>query len=321
MKSFESSNAKPHWLTPRRAVLAATLGSSLALGFASNRIASPLRSAWRDTLRPGLEILDATIVWTDDFRARFRTGDDANFAQAQRQIAELNDRLRRTELQLELDESHRAAEMAAPEKSLLTAQTISARVLGIQAQSFLDARQMLDAGRSRGVTARSLVIADLDPATDRPVVDQGRDTSIRADHLVLTGSRVWGNIAEVGQHTSTVIRVTDSGFRDLVRLATPRGGKLQFLARGVLVGKGESLCKIEVVETSAPVTVGDLVLTADDGVLDAPLLYGRIARLERKSGAAHWEIWMEPAVSATDPPARVAVLRLDLNPARFASGQ
>jgi cell shape-determining protein MreC len=326
MKSFEPSSTKPNWLTPRRAVLAATLGSALALGFASSRIASPLRSAWRDTLRPGLEILDATIFWAADLRARLHSGEDAGLAQSQRQIAELNDRLRRAELQLQLAQSDRVADAASvgigskPTSPLLTAQTVSARVLGQQAQSFLDTRAMLDAGRSRGVTARSLVIDDLPTTTEKAVVDQGQDASIRADHLVLTGSRVWGKIAEVGQHTSSVIRVTDSGFRDLVQLASSRDGKLQFLARGVLVGKGEPLCQIELVETGAAVTVGDLVFTADDGVLDAPLLYGRVARLERKPGAAHWEIWMEPAVSATAPPARVAVLRLDLNPARLASG-
>jgi cell shape-determining protein MreC len=326
MKSFEPSSTKPHWLTPRRAVLAAVLGSALALSFASNRVALSLRSAWRDSLRPGLEILDATITWADDFRARFHSGDDASLAQAQRQIAELNERLRRAELQLQLAQSDRVADAASvgvgskPTSPLLTVQTVSARVLGKQAQSFLDARAMLDAGRSRGVTARSLVIDDLPTAADRPVVDQGRDASIRADHLVLTGSRVWGKIADVGQHISSIIRLTDTGFRDLVQLASLRDGKLRFLARGVLVGKGEPLCQIELVETGAAVTVGDLVFTADDGVLDAPLLYGRVARLERKPGAAHWEIWMEPAVSATAPPARVAVLRLDLNPARLASG-
>lgn len=326
MKSFEPSGTKPNWLTPRRAVLAATLGSALAFGFASSRIASPLRSAWRDTLRPGLQILDATIVWADDLRARFYSGEDAGLAQAQRQIAELNDRLRRAELQLQLAQSERVADAASvgvgskSTSPLLTAQTISARVLGKQAQSFLEARVMLDAGRSHGVTARSLVIDDLPTGADRPVVDQGQDASIRADHLVLTGSRVWGKIAEVGQHTSSVIRVPDSGFRDLVQLASRHDGKLRFLARGVLVGKGEPLCKIELVETGAAVTAGDLVFTADDGVLDAPLLYGRVARLERKPGAAHWEIWMEPAVPAASPPAHVAVLKLGLNPARLASG-
>ena len=318
MKSFESPSASPHWLTPRRTMLAAMLGSGLALGLASNRIAAPLRSAWRDALRPGLEILDTTIAWTDDFRNRFRTGDDASLAEARQQITELLGRLGRAELQLQLAQSDRATDLPAHENSLLAAQTISARVLGKQAQSFLDARAMLDAGRMKGVAERSLVIDDLVTATDRPVVDQGRDASLRADHLVLAGSRVWGKIAEVGQHTSTIIRVTDSGFRDLVQLVTPRDGKLRQLARGVLVGKGEPLCKVELVETGAAVTVGDLVFTADDGVLEAPLLYGRVARLERKPGAAHWDIWMEPAIPATSPPVRVAVLKLDLNPARLA---
>jgi cell shape-determining protein MreC len=321
MKSFEPPGASALWFTPRRVVLAAILGLALALGFASSRVAASLRSTWRDALRPGLEILDTTLAWVDDVCNRFRTGDNANLAQAQRQIAELLGRLHRAELQLQLAQSNREADMPDGEKSLLMAQTISARVLGKQAQSFLDARAMLDVGRSRGATARSLVIDDLPKATDRPVVDQGRDSSIRADHLVLAGSRVWGKIAEVGQHTSTVIRVTDSGFRGLVQLAASRDGKLRELARGVLVGKDEPLCKIELVETGAPVTVGDLVFTADDGVLAAPLLYGRVARLNRKPGDAHWEIWMEPAMPANASPGRVAVLRLDLNPDRLASGQ
>jgi len=319
MKSFESPIAKSHWLSPRRAVLLAILGAALSLGLVSNRIAAPLRGAWRDALRPGLEILDTTMTCTDDLRNRFRTGEETNLVQARRQIDELDDRLRRAELQLQLAQADRAADgMTARETPLVTAKTISARVLGKQAQLFLDSRQLLDVGRTRGVTVRSLVIDDFPPAGDKPFVDQGRDSSIRADRLVLVGSRVWGKIAEVGQHTSTVIRATDVGFRDLVQLATQRDGKLRQLARGVLVGKGGALCKIELVETAASVTVGDLVFTADDGVLDAPLLYGRIVRLERTAGGAHWDIWMEPALPAGSPPARVAVLSLDLNPDRFA---
>src|SRR5262249_6395060 len=149
-----------------------------------------------------------------------------------------NDRLRRAELQLQLAQSDRAADStAARETALVTAKTISARVLGKQAQSFLDSRQMLDIGRAHGITARCLVIDDLPAAADKPLVDQGRDLLVRADRLVLAGSRVWGKIAEVGEHTSTVIRVTDAGFRDLVQLAAPHDGKLRQLARGVLVGK------------------------------------------------------------------------------------
>src|SRR5262245_7888334 len=156
MKSFEPPGASA-WLTPRRVVLAATFGLALALGLASSRLAAPLRSTWRDALRPALEIVDTTLAWVEDCRNRFRVGDDANLVQAQRQIAELNDCLRRAELQLQLAQGNRAADLPDGQKPLLMAQTISARVLGKQAQSFLDAQQMLDVGRSRGATARSLV--------------------------------------------------------------------------------------------------------------------------------------------------------------------
>jgi hypothetical protein len=46
------------------------------------------------------------------------------------------------------------------------------------------------------------------------------------------------------------------------------------------------------------------------------MLYGRVAKLERKPGAAHWEISMEPAIATAAAPSRVAVLRMELNPAR-----
>jgi hypothetical protein len=52
-------------------------------------------------------------------------------------------------------------------------------------------------------------------------------------------------------------------------------------------------------------------------VLPEPLLCGRVARVERPVGAAHWEIWMQPAMAA-DEPTRVSVLTIELSPARLA---
>jgi cell shape-determining protein MreC len=150
-------------------------------------------------------------------------------------------------------------------------------------------------------------------------LDEGHDAAVQKGRLVLAGSRVWGKVAEIGLHTSTVQRVTDVGYRDLVQLARKQDDKLRFAGRGILAGRGEALCKIEMVEAAQAVTVGDLVFTVDDGVLDAPLLYGRVARVERKPGAAQWEVWMEPAVDGKSAPARVAVLKMDLNPARLAA--
>ncbi len=79
------------------------------------------------------------------------------------------------------------------------------------------------------------------------------------------------------------------------------------------------MARVRLVEVTRPVSVGDLVYTAaEKGVLPAPLLYGRVVRLQRPIGAAHWEIWMQPALAA-DEPQQVAVLRTELNPSRLAA--
>ena len=75
------------------------------------------------------------------------------------------------------------------------------------------------------------------------------------------------------------------------------------------------------VEVTEAVSVGDLVFSAAArGILPDPLLYGRITRVERPTGAAHWEIWMEPAVAHLVPET-VAVLRAELSPLRVAESQ
>src|SRR6185295_8782285 len=142
---------------------------------------------------------------------------------------------------------------------LLVPHCISAKILGAQAQSFLRSREILDVGRSRGIAQRAFVIDELPDRSAKPLLDQGGDASISADHLVLAGNRVLGKVAEVGPHTCTVARVTDPGYRDLVQIATQRDGRLHITARGVLTGRGEPLCKIESVEASEPITLGDLV--------------------------------------------------------------
>ena len=197
--------------------------------------------------------------------------------------------------------------------SLLLPQLLPARILGQQAQAFLLTHDLLDVGRSQGAQPNSLVLDD-----STPIIDQGRDAAVQTGRLVLAGNRIWGKVAEVGPHTCTVRRITDPAYRDLVQLATPRDGRLQFSARGVLVGAGQRLCKIELVDATEPVAVGDLVFTADDGVLTSPLLYGKVCKSIAspaipigKSG------WNRPSNQIRLPP-RVAILKLELNPARVA---
>ena len=317
-----------------RFVLLAVLAAAIALGFSGSRMASSVRSAWREALRPGLQAMnsldDCIVRWHENLLA----APQRDLDEARQQVTALTEQLRERDLQLQLARSDLTTNSipsypndgtnqigpASILPPLLNCRTISARVLGQQPQSFFARQDLIDLGRSSGISAKSLVIDATSTAIDRTLLDAGSDAALKPDHLVLAGRSIFGKVAEVGQHTSTVLRLSDAGYRDVVQLATARGGRLQFTTRGVLRGTGDPRsCKIELIETSAPVNVGDQVFSVDDGVLDVPLWYGRVIKAERKPAASHWEIWMQPAIATDRPPNQVAVLQMELNPARVAA--
>ena len=202
---------------------------------------------------------------------------------------------------------------------LLTAHTVSAQVLGCQARLFLPPALVLGAGKRQAVAADALVLEgtlfnDMSPR----LLDVGASQAIAVGQLTLAGRRVWGKIVEVGPHTALARHVSDLGYRDLVQLATRSGDQLRPGPRGLLEGCGETHARIRLVETTQAVAVDDIVLAASTtGLLDAPLWYGRIVRVERRAGAPHWDLWMEPA--AARHVERVEILRGELNQARAAS--
>ena len=201
---------------------------------------------------------------------------------------------------------------------LFETRAVRARVLGHQARAYLADHHLLDVGDSSGV-APSAMVVDLPPG----LIDQGTNRSIEADQIVLSRGRVWGKIVEVGPHTSSVKTATEPGYRDLVRLADSKSRPDDRGAgpQGILEGCGEPLARIRLVEVTEPVAIGDAVFSAaDKGLLPNPMLYGHVVRLERPVGAAHWEIWMQPAVGP-DEPSEVVVLKTELNPARVARNE
>ena len=163
---------------------------------------------------------------------------------------------------------------------------------------------ILDGDPSDGVEPDAWVV-------DAPaLLDRGEDARIRPGQPVAHGRCVWGKIVEVAAHTAVVQAVTEPGYRDLVQIASG--------PQGILEGTGEPLCRIRLVEATAPVAVGDTVFTAAGrGVLPVPLVYGKIVRLQRPVAATHWDLWMQPAVAQR--PERVSVLRIELNPLRTVS--
>jgi cell shape-determining protein MreC len=214
------------------------------------------------------------------------------------ELIALRSRAAATRLDSEDDEAER----------LFAVRCVRATVLGQQARAFLGRHHLLDAGCRAGVRPDAVVIG-----ARLGLIDRGADAGLNRGQLVLSGRRVWGKIVEVGPYTSTVCTVTEPGYRDLVRVG--RSGP-----QGILEGTGQPLARVRLVAATEPVAVGDPVLrAADQGILPEPLLYGSVVRLERPVGAAHWEIWIEPAM---DPEAAddVSVLEIGLNPLRTEGG-
>ena len=310
-------------ITAPAAALALGLAAAVVLmalpeqctGRAKMAAASILRPAQQVVLQ-GRQCVGRAVAWS-----RGRLDAAAQLDEARRECQRLREENLRLAAALEAERSRRlgpptdpAAEAA---QRLLTARCVPARVLGQQARAFLRRQHLLDVGNREGVQPDALVIDGR-----LQWIDRGRDADLEAGQLAFSAGRVWGKIAEVGAATSVVRTVTEPGFRDLVRLATPDadGLPVRWGPEGILEGTGEPLARVRRVEASEAVAIGDLVYTVSGGgVLPRPLLYGRVVRLARPVGAAHWDLWIEPALRPGEPE-QVLVLRTELNPRRLAAG-
>ncbi|NUQ62900.1 MAG: hypothetical protein HUU20_10445 [Pirellulales bacterium] len=311
---FERHDLTTRFTRPGSA-LAAGLIASLMLMLLPDHWTAAAKSVAASLLKPGQTAVRALREPAARLHAgarhHFRTA--AQLAAAQQEIEQLREENRRLQARLAAarGEARAAVPDAAAADCLLGVACVEACVLGQQARVFLARRHLLDAGSRQHVEPNDLVLGSA-PG----LIDRGSDAELQPGQLALGGGIVWGKIVEVGRHTSTVRAITEPGYRDLVRLAgsdsdDPRSGP-----QGILEGTGKPFPRIRLIEVTEPVAVGDAVYTAaDEGVLPRPLLYGHVVRVERPVGAAHWEIWMQPAVKL-DRLQKVTVLRTVLNPAR-----
>ena len=298
---------------PARALLLA-LGTCALLTLLPSAWLTPIRDLLQQALRPTQHAVRGLRAVCRDGSARLDgcLTDSARWAALRDRCRTLEEENQRLKAALETARLSRRSSKSdeLPDTRLLTPHLHPAHVLGQQALAFLGRRQLLDAGSAAGIEPQALVLQ-----VPAHLLDVGHDRQVQPGHLVLAAGRVWGRIAQVGACTSTVCTVWQPGYRDVVRVVSP-GSDPQRGPRGLLEGIGEGQPRIRLVEVTHPVAVDDLVYTgAEQGILPEPLLYGRVARLERPVGAAHWEIWMHPAAEP-DPTQAVAVLRMEVTPLR-----
>lgn len=303
---------------PEVALLAAA-GCCLVLALLPGRWMAPVKSAAADCLQPAQVAIRAArsraAAWGAQAAAWGQNASQAALREAE--LARLREQNQR--LAAELAQLRLAAEISSDTDRvprLVRASTVEARVLGRQALAFLSRNELLDVGRAAGVEPAGLVVTP--PSI---VLDCGRDRSLEPGQIVADEVCVWGRIAEVGRWTSLVRRLDEPGYRDLVQIVGQRAAQrgVRRGPQGVLEGTGGQLARISRVEVSEPVEVGDLVYTVcEAGLLPRPVLYGRVARLERPVGSAYWEIWMAPA-AGRQVPDRLSVLTLRVSPLRTAA--
>jgi rod shape-determining protein MreC len=276
--------------------------TGIALSFVPADAARPLRNLVRDALRPGQLAARSSVTtvrnWLGtrwqatgiagippEVEEELRSLRLAN-RQWQVQTARLREKLK------DLNEQQGLVPVVASPAPLVSVQLVEARVMGEETATFWRGKQLLAVGAKEGVIESALVLESA-----RPLVDLGTDAQISPGDAVYSGRIVIGKIADVGQYSSTLRLVTDPGYSGRARLArrTARGG-LVFGAEGTLVADGSELCRLK--HVTDPVNVGDEVYTGGaDGLLPAPMYYGKVVRAELDPNAQDWSIWVKPAAT------------------------
>ena len=312
MMAFNHSfGAQPK--TPLK-ILACWLALAVGAACLPNTVSRQFKDRGRLLLAPGQRIAWAALKslwrWGLVWQHRGDTGEELVALRDQvRRLEELNAALRARAARNDFNISAKT-EQPLP---LLDTRAVQTRVLGQQARSFLQHLAVVTAPDASQLLPESLAID-----AGAVLIDQGDNASLTASNLAIAGGRVWGKLVEVGPQTATVRRLTSLGYRGLVQIVNEQNGAGRPVARGVLEGSGDAVCCIRMVDATSPVAIGDLVLAAEEaGIIDAPLVYGRIARTALEPGAAHWQIWMTPAV-AEEVPTTLTVLQPAIHDERLA---
>lgn len=151
--------------------------------------------------------------------------------------------------------------------------------------------------------AAAVIGEDVAPWFRTLTIDQGASIGIRDGMPVLAAGGVVGQTIKVTPHSSRVLLLTDhaSGIAGLIQRSR---------ARGVVKGKGESLCSLEFTMRDEDVTVGDLVVTSGvGGVFAKGLPIGTVSMVKKGQYGIFQAVTIKPAVTTAHLEEVLVVLR------------
>ncbi|MES2792482.1 MAG: rod shape-determining protein MreC [Planctomycetota bacterium] len=315
--------------------------SALSLGLLSlpDDFSQPIRLAVRDVSRPGQTVTRAGVEigqagWRTvrDWQARRVELDQLQELLAAQTVREreLKTRLAQATRRAQRAEAQVASKLTGqPSEPLFVPQLVEARVLSSETVTLASGRKLpgpslLGTGKSQGIGENLLVIDQ-----GKSTLDIGLDHGIAIHQPVFAGEIVIGRTVNCGSYSCSLQPVTDAKFQGPAQLLRKTSSGWQTGAEGVIEGTGGPRCRLTGVWNREAVEVGDEVYTpaadpllmghstasASERTLPPPMFYGHVVRAVWDTGAAHWDIEVEPA-SKNVRPAFVWVLKPQENAVR-----
>jgi rod shape-determining protein MreC len=122
------------------------------------------------------------------------------------------------------------------------------------------------------------------------LLDRGSNAGVAPQQAVITPRGAVGRVVEAAPGVAKVLSLVDpnSGVAALVQRTR---------VQGVLVGEGETTCRLEFVSDDAPVEVGDVVVTSGlDGIFPKGILLGVISEVGEAQGLTRY-VQVRPEVN------------------------
>jgi cell shape-determining protein MreC len=293
------------------------------LYFAPEQASARIRTVVADMLRPGQlatrQLASVAQAQFSQLASRSTQLREREFEKLEQQLHEEQERTAALQLQLAQSSDQQQLSESVPDPlrslpPLATTSLVDARVLGDSLTEKWRKGKLLDRGQTNGIRESELVLK-----STRPLVDVGHDGNLSPEDALLLGRCVIGKIERVGRWTSTFLLLTDTEYRGRAQLVHQTDTGYVFGAKGILEGRGKSLCQLTGIESSDSVAVGDAVYTATrDGQTQTPLYYGRVVEATLNPSDSEWKILVEPVPVPNDF-TTVQVLRTTINADRLAS--
>jgi len=137
--------------------------------------------------------------------------------------------------------------------------------------------------------AADVIAAAATPEFRTITIGKGAREGLRPDMAIIAPAGVVGRVIVPAAHAAKVQLLIDRNAAAGALIERTR-------AQGVATGSGENLLRLEYVNGSAELAVGDTVITSGiDGIYPKGFVIGRVERVER-SGGAYGAIVIRPAV-------------------------